>query len=89
MAAARWLVEGTRPAEAASIREAATRAFSPALALGAISSRELLAGAREGADEQLTIEDDPAWGRTSAGASPEPLARALGLTLILFAHPAV
>ena len=42
-AAATWLVEGARPSEALSLREAACRAFAAPLALGVLSSREVAA----------------------------------------------
>jgi len=58
-------------------REAAARAFSPALALGVLSAREVLAAAREASDAPLGPGDAPLWGRSSEGALAD-VCRALG-----------
>jgi len=48
-------------------REAAARAFSPALELGVLSAREVLHAARRASDVPLSAADAPLWGRSSAG----------------------
>jgi len=50
-------------------REAAARAFSPALALGVLSAREVLHAARRASDVPLSAADAPLWGRASAGCA--------------------
>ena len=68
-AAAQRLVAGcARPSEGLALREAATRAFSPAISLGVLSPREVLAAAREASIWPLSPDDRPWWGRSSLGA---------------------
>ena len=50
-------------------REAAARAFSPALALGVLSAREVLQAARRASDAPLSAADAPLWGRSSEGCA--------------------
>ena len=64
-------------------REAAARAFSPALALGVLSAREVLHAARRASDVPLSAADAPLWGRSSAGCASLALALALALALTL------
>ena len=67
-AAAKWLVEGAKPSEALSLREAASRAFAAPLALGVLSSREVVAAAHAASAAPLSPGDSPLWGRSDAGA---------------------
>ena len=61
-------------------REAAARAFSPALALGVLSAREVLHAARRASDVPLSAADAPLWGRSSAGCACMVVAHACTCT---------
>lgn len=61
------LLEGGQASEVFALREAATRAFSPALAVGAISAREVRASATAGG-ASVAPDDGQLWGRSSLGA---------------------
>ncbi|KAL3921606.1 MAG: hypothetical protein SGPRY_004845, partial [Prymnesium sp.] len=64
-AAANWLVKQVKPSSALSLREAATRAFSPALASGVISPREILAQLCENGESEALKRPNQLWGRSS------------------------
>jgi hypothetical protein len=66
-AAAQWLVAGNAPSAVLAQRETAARAFSPALALGVLSAREVLQAARRASEAPLSAADAPPWTRSSEG----------------------
>ena len=69
-AAGQRLLDGEwKPSQALSLREAPTRAFSAALALGTISAREVRnVAAIAGAHPHTSLLDMPLWGRSSIEA---------------------
>lgn len=66
-AAQRLVGSGARPSAALGVREAACRAFAPALSLGALSAREARAAAAAASDAPLSPGDRPLWSRSDAG----------------------
>lgn len=79
-AAARILREYDNPSEVLALRETATRAFSSALKLGALSPRDVADAAKNRSQSQsspfpwagggnvLKPSDDPLWGRSGEGS---------------------
>lgn len=64
----RLLDSGAPPSAVFALREAATRAFSPALAVGALSARQVRHAARGPAAPAAAPDDAQFWGRSSEGA---------------------
>lgn len=66
-AAAQWLLDGGSPASRTSLREPASRAFAPALALGTLSPRRILAESTRVSLAPLSPADAPLWSRSDLG----------------------
>lgn len=67
--AAQRLLDGAEKASKGfALREAPSRAFAPALAVGSLSAREVRSAASDAGAGAMAVAEDPWWGRSSAGA---------------------